>query len=99
MRHPDDLPEGYHTPARGQSCTKSTAGCVEGCPRAVARSGCAKSTPCPREAQRVQDRGPGEHQKGTTRPGTGLTAPGDTGRHGDQRERTAALRPSYGRAQ
>ena len=44
--HPDDLPEGYHTPARGQSCTRLAAGCVEGCPRTGARSGCARSTGC-----------------------------------------------------
>ena len=44
--HPVDLPEGYHTPSRGQSCTSPAAGCVEGCPRAGARSGCARSTGC-----------------------------------------------------
>jgi hypothetical protein len=42
--HPDDLPEGYHTAARGQSPARSGAVCVEGCPRASARSGCARST-------------------------------------------------------
>ncbi len=45
-RNPVDLPKGYHTPARGQSCTRSAAGSVEGCPRAGARSGCARSTGC-----------------------------------------------------
>ena len=30
--HPDDLPEGYHTPARGQSFARSAGGGVEGCP-------------------------------------------------------------------
>jgi hypothetical protein len=46
VRHPIDLPEGYHTTARGQSCTRSGRGRVEGCPRAAARSGCARSTRC-----------------------------------------------------
>ena len=31
-RNPVDLPKGYHTPARGQSCTRSAAGSVEGLP-------------------------------------------------------------------
>ena len=35
--HPDDLPEGYHAAARGQSFATSTSGGVEGCPRATAR--------------------------------------------------------------
>jgi len=42
--HPDDLPEGYHTDARGRSLTTSASGRVEGRPRASARSGCARST-------------------------------------------------------
>ena len=44
--HPIDLPEGYHTAARGQSFAMSAADCVEVCPRAAARSGCARSTGC-----------------------------------------------------
>ena len=44
MCHPDDLPEGYHTAARGQSVTRPGGGGVEGCPRAPVRSGCARST-------------------------------------------------------
>src|SRR3954464_5010961 len=35
--HPDDLPEGYHTAARGQSMDEAGGGGVEGCPRATAR--------------------------------------------------------------
>jgi len=44
VRHPVGLPAGYHTTARGQSCTTSAGGCVEGCPRAAARSGCTRPT-------------------------------------------------------
>jgi len=44
--HPDDLPEGYHTTSRGRSRTTSAGGCVEGRPRAAARSGVARSTGC-----------------------------------------------------
>src|SRR4051794_21572907 len=36
--HPDDLPEGYHTAARGQSIARPAAVGVEGCPRTSARS-------------------------------------------------------------
>jgi len=43
---PSTSPRGYHTTARGQSCTTSAGGCVKGCPRAVARSGVARSTGC-----------------------------------------------------
>jgi len=42
--HPVDLPEGYRTASRGQSCMTLAGGCVEGCPRAAARSGVARST-------------------------------------------------------
>jgi len=38
---PPNSPKGYHTPSRRQSCMSPTAGSVEGCPRADARSGCA----------------------------------------------------------
>ncbi len=44
VRHPIDLPEGYHTESRGQSFASSGGGCVEGCPRAAARSGVARPT-------------------------------------------------------
>lgn len=44
--HSPTSPRGYHTTARGQSCTRHSAVCVEGCPRAVARSGVARSTRC-----------------------------------------------------
>ena len=43
---PSTSPRGCPTTARGQSCTTSAGGCVEGCPRAVARSGVARSTGC-----------------------------------------------------
>ncbi len=43
---PSTSPRGYHTTSRGQSCTTSAGGCVEGCPRAAARSGVARSTGC-----------------------------------------------------
>ena len=42
--HPDDLPEGYHADARGQSLRGVGRGCVEGCPRASAWLGVARST-------------------------------------------------------
>ena len=45
-RNPVDLPKGYHTPARGQSCTRSGRRFRRGLPRAGARSGCALSTGC-----------------------------------------------------
>ena len=45
-RRPVDLPEGYHTTARGPSCTRYGDRCVEDCPRAAARSGDARSTGC-----------------------------------------------------
>ncbi|MFC5210827.1 hypothetical protein ACFPM0_30350 [Pseudonocardia sulfidoxydans] len=44
MRHPAGLPSDYHTTSRGQSWTTSAGGCVKGCPRAVARSGCTRPT-------------------------------------------------------
>ena len=46
-RHPVNLPEGYHTAPRGQSPASSGPVCVEGCPRASARSGCARLTGWP----------------------------------------------------
>jgi hypothetical protein len=44
--HLIDLPEGYHTPARGQSQTNAGTDSIEGCPRAGVWSGCARSTGC-----------------------------------------------------
>ena len=52
--HPIDLPQGYHTTARGQSYPKIAAGRVEGCPRAAVWSGYARSTGC-HTAPSVQD--------------------------------------------
>ncbi len=46
VRHPVDLPEGYHPAAQEAELYDVTAGCVEGCPRAAARSGDARSTGC-----------------------------------------------------
>ncbi len=46
---PPTSPKGYHTAARGQSCTRYVRVWVEGCPRAAARSGCA----CRRDTARA----------------------------------------------
>jgi hypothetical protein len=54
VRHPADLPEGYHTAPQGQSWTRPAGCCVEGCPRGAAWSGCARSTGC-RTSPSVQD--------------------------------------------
>ena len=56
MRHLADLPKGYPTSTRGQSCTSYRHVCVEGCPRAAARSGDARSTRMPHEPQRGDQR-------------------------------------------
>ena len=48
-RHPVDLPEGYHTPARGQSFTTPAAGCVEGWPPGRRAVGLRQVDGMPRE--------------------------------------------------
>ncbi|MFC5993812.1 hypothetical protein ACFQE5_06250 [Pseudonocardia hispaniensis] len=44
VRHLVGLPKGYHTTSRGQSLTALAGGCVEGCTRDAARSGCTRPT-------------------------------------------------------
>src|SRR5689334_13855094 len=91
-QHPADLPEGYHPPSQWQSWASPAGGGVEGCPRAVARSGCARSTGCRASPSVHKIKGRARHQKGTTRPGTGP--------YGVTRDGTATSgngAPGYGR--
>ena len=67
---PSTSPRGYHTSARGQSFTTSAAGCVEGCPRAAARSGVRQVDGMPHEPQRARSTVVARHQKGIRTTGT-----------------------------
>ena len=46
---PTTSPRATTPPSRGQSCTSPAAGCIEGCPRAGARSGSATVDGMPRD--------------------------------------------------
>ena len=46
MRHPVDLPRGLPRDDPGAELHEARRGSVEGCPRAAAWSGCARSTGC-----------------------------------------------------